>query len=137
MKLLGVKTRITMWRNYTPAVRIGSMTFYTLEELGLTPAVVPPSLPPVPVTDLATATEMGAIMGWTRQWVTLMSDFKGGPLKTVVPYGIQRLWIVGHRPRLNRCLGVNKDGTRCKSRVWTQKCWVHRENKNDRLVPVK
>lgn len=107
--------------------KIGRIAFYKLSDLGLDNSVAPDDLPAIPLDGLMTSAQMAQHLGWSYQWLIAQSDYNGGPLRTVSPYGVGRLWIVDTPTKRVRrqCAGITASGTRCLRMVSGDKCKTH------------
>ena len=117
MKHLGVEHHSYMLRHYEAAARIGKVTFYRLGEVGLDESVVPDDLPDYPLDTLRTRPQMVELLSYSRSSIYLLSDFNGGWIKTVSPYGVSRFWLETEPQHPGICGGTTLTGHKCLIRI--------------------
>ena len=114
MELLGVKHSSFMRARYPVAYRKGRVVFYTLKSLGIDKSYIPDGTPDVRLDDLLTLTEKGEELGLSREAVRVRSDYQGGYIDTVVPWGLDRFWIANGETQIYyQCEGLTWKGVRC------------------------
>jgi len=125
-ELLGASSHTWMRRNFEADYRIGALTLYLLETVGLDSSVIPGNLPAIPLDSLRTRAQMMDELGYSGPSILKHSDYNGGWIQSVSPYGVSRLWVTTPPRYPEICGGITATGQKCRIRMTGgRRCKLH------------